>query len=96
MLEDGIFARKYFGELSMTPEQFCYWLQGIAECGNTFVQPTPRQWSIIKDHLQLVFKKETPSYLPTEKELIKKMEESVLQMRDGIYSPPICSPVLTC
>lgn len=43
----------------MTPENFCYWLQGCLEISN------PRslnelETQIIKDHLALVFKKETP------------------------------------
>lgn len=43
----------------MTPENFCYWLQGIVETheGETL---TPRQFEIIRDHLALVFQKQTP------------------------------------
>lgn len=44
----------------MTPEQFCYWLQGYTEVhGGT---PTEQQWRVIKDHLQEVFHKKTPNY----------------------------------
>lgn len=42
----------------MTPEQFAYWLQGFVELQGS--EPTAEQWLQIKDHLQLVFKKETP------------------------------------
>lgn len=42
----------------MTPEQFCYWLQGRAEIDPS--TPTDQQWEIIRDHLALVFDKETP------------------------------------
>lgn len=45
----------------MTPDQFTYWLQGFVEIAEG-TQPTEAQWKIIKDHLQLVFKKETPVY----------------------------------
>ncbi len=45
----------------MTPEQFCYWLQGFMEL-NDGAQPTPKQIKAIQDHLQTVFKKVTPSY----------------------------------
>lgn len=48
-------------ETIMTPEQFVYWLQGLMEVGN----PTSLneiQTQQIKDHLSLVFKKETPDY----------------------------------
>ena len=45
----------------MTPENFCYWLQGRVE-----LQPdktiTQQEWQIIQDHLKLVFDKQTPFY----------------------------------
>lgn len=42
----------------MTPEQFCYWLQGRAE----LVQQTPTdaEWKSIVEHLETVFEKVTP------------------------------------
>lgn len=43
----------------MTPENFCYWLQGFIEIGNP-ENITAAEIQVIKDHLQLVFKKETP------------------------------------
>lgn len=43
----------------MNIEQFGYWLQGFVEL-TAGEEPTPRQWQIIKDHLQLVFTKVTP------------------------------------
>lgn len=46
----------------MTSEQFSYWLQGFSELVGK--EPTKEQWKIIQDHLQLVFKKITPSYTP--------------------------------
>jgi hypothetical protein len=44
----------------MTPEQFTYWLQGFIEVENPKTLNL-RQTKIIKDHLELVFKKETPN-----------------------------------
>lgn len=44
----------------MTERDFAYWLQGFVEINGDV--PTQAQWDIIKDHLQLVFKKETPEY----------------------------------
>jgi hypothetical protein len=44
----------------MTPEQFCYWLQGLSEIGGR--QPTPEQWQSIRDRLATVFHKVTPTY----------------------------------
>jgi hypothetical protein len=43
----------------MTSENFCYWLQGYIELSNC-KSLTPGQVKMISDHLQLVFKKETP------------------------------------
>lgn len=42
----------------MTPENFCYWLQGLLEVGNP-EQLNKEQLEMIKEHLNLVFKKET-------------------------------------
>lgn len=43
----------------MTPEQFCYWLQGRAELVPT--PPSEAEWNAIHNHLQAVFKKVTPA-----------------------------------
>lgn len=48
----------------MTPEQFCYWLQGYTETRESPYSPTKREWDIIQDHLKLVFDKRTPNYPP--------------------------------
>jgi hypothetical protein len=41
----------------MTTQDFAYWLQGYTEiCGE---RPSESQWEMIKEHLSLVFKKET-------------------------------------
>jgi hypothetical protein len=49
----------------MTPEQFTYWLQGFVEIRDKeAVGLTEKQWDIIKDHLQTVFHKVTPTYPP--------------------------------
>lgn len=43
----------------MTPENFCYWLQGIFEVSNP-QELSKEQLQVIKDHLALVFLKFTP------------------------------------
>jgi hypothetical protein len=43
----------------MSPESFTYWLQGFVELGGK--KPNDQQWKMIKEHLALVFKKETPT-----------------------------------
>lgn len=45
--------------LKMTPEQFCYWLQGVFELNQDILV---KREQMIKDHLALVFKKVTPMY----------------------------------
>jgi len=42
----------------MTPEQFCYWLQGFAELNEA--RPSQEQWNSINEHLKTVFTKVTP------------------------------------
>jgi len=42
----------------MSPEQFCYWLQGYAELNK--IAPSDAQWKSITEHLQSVFTKVTP------------------------------------
>jgi hypothetical protein len=42
----------------MSPQDFCYWLQGFSEL--TDKAPTAAQWKAIQDHLALTFVKVTP------------------------------------
>jgi len=44
----------------MTPEQFCYWLQGFFEISDP-AQIDAKKTKEIKNHLALVMKKETPN-----------------------------------
>jgi len=44
----------------MNTENFVYWLQGFLELREDDKPLTPKQVQIIKDHLALVFTKETP------------------------------------
>lgn len=43
----------------MTPEQFCYWLQGRIEM-QPDNPPSPEEWKMIGEHLGEVFRKVTP------------------------------------
>lgn len=45
----------------MTPNDFCYWLQGYLEIAEPKVIDE-KDIQKIRDHLALVFKKETPAY----------------------------------
>lgn len=44
----------------MTPEQFCYWLQGRTELLPNQA-PSAEEWAVIRDHLASVFVKQTPN-----------------------------------
>lgn len=46
----------------MTPQDFCYWLQGFFEMTETD-SLSPVQTEILRDHLKLVFEKKTPDRL---------------------------------
>lgn len=49
----------------MTPDQFCYWLQGFFELKRTIDHrdgATPETMKMIEDHLQTVFNKVTPPF----------------------------------
>ena len=60
MLNRSPLSRMYM-EPNMDAQQFCYWLQGYFEISGSD-KLTKEQIQIIRDHLQLVFKKETPNY----------------------------------
>ncbi len=52
----------WISEVIMTSNEFVYWLQGWLEISGKTQALSVEQVQIIRDHLQLVFKKETPSY----------------------------------
>lgn len=76
----------------MTPEQFCYWLQGYVETSNR-PNPTDTEWTIIKDHLQLVFNKVTPY-----RDLNKIYNDNIIKDKDNIdFNKYINNkPIVTC
>lgn len=49
----------------MTPEQFCYWLQGLMEVQNP-KRLSAEQTKMVKAHLQLVFHNVTRDFSRTE------------------------------
>ncbi len=69
----------------MTPENFCYWLQGLLEIGNPSTLDA-QQVLIIKDHLNLVFKKETTA-----------KQDLYIQIRDSLKTDlQKLPPTITC
>lgn len=57
----------------MTPEQFCYWLQGFAELSGG-CPPTPEQWKSICEHIATVFKKVTPPVLDNKTRIANPLD----------------------
>ena len=76
----------------MSPENFCYWLQGaleLSQLGKFDYQQT----QIIQDHLDLVFKKETPT---REKPFV--VDQGLVSLRDSFIQSPSFTfpPQVTC
>ena len=64
----------------MTPQDFCYFLQGYLEISGTETLDA-RQTQIIKDHLDLVFNKATPI---RDLDKIKEAVEKINIREEGI------------
>ena len=68
--------------MDMTPENFCYWLQGFLELrkntNSAHDAMTLEQVEIVQEHLRLVFTKVTgnPSFDELTKSLSKELKES--------------------
>ena len=67
----------------MTSRDFCYWLQGFFELGNTAEGMNPTQISQIEKHLALVFKHEIDPSMGDKK------HQTVL---DALHNPARPSP----
>ncbi len=85
----------------MTPEQFCYWLQGFAELNED--EPNDEQWEMIKNHLGTVFDKVTPPLKKSGKVLNEDkkspLEEAIKDMqknRVNTYCDPYTHPGKIC
>jgi len=68
----------------VTPEQFCYWLQGFAEISGC--EPNDSEWMIIKDHLKTVFEKVTPDRSEEKPKTLtgKDLQKIIQETRPGI------------
>ncbi len=70
----------------MTSDQFIYWLQGHIELLEDSKPPTEKQWVIIKDHLALVFDKQTPN----------RMQPDIIKIFNPVIKPLQNKPTTTC
>lgn len=76
----------------MTPEQFCYWLQGYFELKQTIDHregATPATMKMIEDHLKTVFVKVTPPVQTPAYRPFKELDLSKIQWPD-IATKAIC------
>jgi hypothetical protein len=69
----------------MTPEQFCYWLNGFGELTNE--RPTAEQWKSIKEHLETVFRKVTPGFAGQERNMSTLGQALPAKPFEAIASP---------
>lgn len=65
----------------MNTQDFCYWLQGYFELVMTPTKEglSPQQVEVIKEHLRLVFKKETVKTVPD------LTDEKLQDLKDRLY-----------
>lgn len=70
----------------ITPEQFVYWLAGFLEISDS-KSITAKQTQIIKDHLDLVFKKVTPNYKVTSAMSYPNGVRDASSIPDVTYTP---------
>ena len=79
----------------MTAEQFTYWLQGFMEMANP-IKLGEKETQMIKDHLALVFDKQTPdrkdyshtvppTFASTEPNIFRPICESAIPTKDGYH-----------
>lgn len=81
----------------MEPKDFCYWLQGYMELSGDEAEFTPQQVQIIRDHLSLVFKKETPLRLKVDETKITTNPPFKWPTPlDKLYEDPFNKPTITC
>lgn len=73
----------------MTSNDFCYWLNGFFELSNGTTL-SDEQVKIIKDHLSLVFKKETPYYYYTPSIFPAKLFDN-----EPLYPKVTCETVVS-
>lgn len=72
----------------MTPEQFCYWLQGFCELNHGRMPDAP-QWLSITEHLATVFNKVTPKVKKEDISLIEILRKATEEAEEITAIPPL-------
>lgn len=68
----------------MTPENFCYWLQGLFELQPDLKSLTPEQIAMIRQHLMYVFDGKVAVPLPVINPIYPNLQPQ--------FEPPIFTP----
>ena len=76
----------------MTPEQFCYWLQGFVELSGDCL-PTQEQWKSIREHMQTVFQKVTPPVFGGPVTSNRSQLEEYIEAHRREYQNPFSGPL---
>ncbi len=77
----------------MTPENFCYWLQGYFEISQNNWGLAQYQIQIIQDHLNLVFDKKTPDRLEKSWDKEKAAYYPLNTTHTGVEAQGLCGMV---
>ncbi len=83
--------------MEVTPEQFCYWLQGYMELADNEGM-TERQVQTIADHLKTVFNKVTPDRKeePKKKVLSEKKKKKAMTIEEVLQEMGSNRPDVYC
>jgi hypothetical protein len=78
----------------MTPENFCYWLQGYFELNEYKYEPmTSNQVQTIQDHLDMVLDKKTPERYEKSWAVVKNVYCPLNTTHTGIKAQGLCGMV---
>ncbi len=81
--------------MEVTPEQFCYWLQGYMELADNEGM-TERQVKTIADHLNTVFSKVTPDRKEEPKKKVLTEKKKPQTIEEVIHEMQKTRPDVTC
>jgi len=78
-------------DVFLAPEIFVVWIKGFVDVAEP-TNITSNQWQIIKDHLQLVFTKVTPSYEDEDDEHFPDVSKNIKDALEQWQSTDIIPP----
>ena len=78
----------------MQPQDFCYWLKGFIELTDGQTRPSETQWECIRQHLDLVFDKQTPTPDQIVEILKQRQAESESKSKAGWKPLEVPNPTI--